>query len=36
VLSVEVLAGLSPIRQILSFINERFLVSALVAHGETR
>jgi hypothetical protein len=30
VLSVEVLAGLLPIRQRLSFLNERFLVSALV------
>jgi hypothetical protein len=30
VMSVEVLAGLPPIRQRLSFLNERFLVSALV------
>jgi hypothetical protein len=30
VLSVEVLAGLPPIRQRLSFLNERFLVPALV------
>jgi hypothetical protein len=30
VLSVEVLAGLPSIRQRLSFLNERFLVSALV------
>jgi hypothetical protein len=30
VLSVEVLAGLPAIRQMLSFLNERFLVSALV------
>jgi hypothetical protein len=29
-MSVEVLAGLPPIRQRLSFLNERFLVSALV------
>jgi hypothetical protein len=29
-MSVEVLAGLTPIRQRLSFLNERFLVSALV------
>jgi hypothetical protein len=29
-LSVEVLAGLPPIRQMLSFLNERLLVSALV------
>jgi hypothetical protein len=30
VLSVEALAGLPPLRQRLSFFNERFLVSALV------
>jgi hypothetical protein len=30
VMSVEVLADLPPIRQWLSFLNERFLVSALV------
>jgi hypothetical protein len=30
VLSVEVLVGLPPIRQRLSFLNERFLVSPLV------
>jgi hypothetical protein len=30
VLSVEVLAGLPPIKQRLSFLNERFLVSAFV------
>jgi hypothetical protein len=30
VMSVEVLAGLPPIRQKLSFLNERFLVSAFV------
>jgi hypothetical protein len=30
VLSVEVLAGHPPIRQRLSFLTERFLVSALV------
>jgi hypothetical protein len=30
VLSVEVLAGLPPIKQRLSFLNERFLVSASV------
>jgi hypothetical protein len=30
VLSVEVIAGFPPIRQTLSFLNERFLVSALV------
>jgi hypothetical protein len=30
VLSMEVLAGLPPIRQRLSFLNERFLVPALV------
>jgi hypothetical protein len=29
VLSVKVLAGVPPIRQMLSFLNERFLVSAL-------
>jgi hypothetical protein len=29
-MSVEVLAGLPPIRQRLSFLNKRFLVSALV------
>jgi hypothetical protein len=30
VMSVEVLAGLPPIRQRFSFLNERLLVSALV------
>jgi hypothetical protein len=30
VMSVEVLAGPPPIRQRLSFLNERFLISALV------
>jgi hypothetical protein len=34
VLSVEVLAGLPPIRQRLSFLDERFLVSALVKLGQ--
>jgi hypothetical protein len=38
VLSVEFLAGLPPIRKRISFLNERFLVSALVKpnDGETR
>jgi hypothetical protein len=35
VLSVEVLVDLPPIRQRLSFINERFLVSALVKGSKT-
>jgi hypothetical protein len=34
VLSVEVLVGLLPIRQMLSFLNEKFLVSALVKQNE--
>jgi hypothetical protein len=35
-LSVEVLAGLHPIRHRLSFLNERFLVSALVKPNDLR
>jgi hypothetical protein len=36
VVSMELLAGLLPIRQRLSFLNERFLVSERFAHGENR
>jgi hypothetical protein len=36
VLSVEILAGSPLIRQSLSFLNERFLVSALVESGTIR
>jgi hypothetical protein len=34
VMSVDVLAGLPPIKQRLSFLNERFLVSALVKRND--